>query len=155
MVSHLATLILAVGIFVPDSAPPQPTPAIRTIAVPGLHDIALASIDRDGPVIYIEPSHMSKAGAAARFFMAHEFAHHDLGHVLAQAMGDPRTHSKWLRRSMELAADCAAASTLTFQGDTQALEAAFDFFEAQGSQAADSAHPPGHKRAEMIRRCAH
>lgn len=145
-----AVVVFALAFAAPATAEANP----RVQAVPGLHDVAVASWDQGGPVIYVNPAAMNAAGHAARFFMQHELAHHGLGHVVSMVMGDPRTQNAWLRQGMELAADCAAARRLATQGDWQALQSAVALFSSQGFGAATPLHPAGAQRAQTIRQCA-
>ena len=122
---------------------------IREVANPAISDAAIASYDAYGPVIYYNPVAMNRLGAAGRFVRAHEYAHHHLDHVRRSATG-----TGWLRKSMELEADCMAAQTLAAEGDWIAIQAAAEQFARQGPYQGSPLHPPGIVRARQIIQCA-
>lgn len=124
-----------------------PYQTIREIPVFNLPDIAIASMDENGPVIYINPILADTVGPwVTEFFRAHEFFHHRLGHLQdSEALADPLQ-----RREMEIHADCEAAKVVS----PHAVLAAVEFFIAtQGPTRADALHPTGYERANAIRLC--
>ncbi len=126
------------------ATPYQP---IREIPVVNLPDIAIASIDQHGPVIYYNPILTEMVGPwVTEFFRTHEIFHHRLGHLMDRdALADPEQ-----RLEMEKQADCEAAKVVS----PYAVLAAVEFFIAtQGPTRVDALHPTGYERAETIRLC--
>lgn len=128
-----------------------PSELIREIPHLGLADIAVASHDAGGPVIYFNPLLQLKVGPwVSEFFRAHEFFHHHLDHLSLQQLHDEPTSYFSLMRSFERAADCEAAKVVS----PYAVLAAVEFFIAtQGPTRPDLLHPTGYERAATIREC--
>lgn len=63
----------------------MPQNGIREIPVPTLNDIATASFDQYGPVIYYNPYVVNQVRPlVSAFFEAHEYGHYFLVHVTAK-----------------------------------------------------------------------
>lgn len=115
--------------------------------------IASASLDSFGnPVIYIDPSAMSNWTASRMFTIAHECAHHILGHSLPQGMWF-RSMNFWATREQELAADCWAAQQLRAILGIQDLQRTIAQFSNQGPMPQGN-YPSGLERASVVARCA-
>ena len=128
-----------------------PTELIREIAVDNLPDIAIASFDQHGPVIFFNPSLNLAVGPwLSEFFRAHEIFHHKLGHLQRQRFIKSPYSRMMLHQKFEKEADCEAAKIVS----PYAVLAAVEFFVyTQGPTRADLFHPTGYARAETIRRC--
>lgn len=142
------SLVLTLGfglVLLAGSAEAQSIREIPSMNVPD----AQASYDAYGPVIYYNPVALQQMGPhLAAFLVAHEYAHHALGHL--RYLGSP----PHIVKQLELEADCQAARTLAMQGNWMALQAIFQHFSSQGGSAADALHPTGIERATMVARCA-
>ena len=117
-----------------------------------LRDVAVAGFEHGRPVIYYNPTLMSRVGPQlADFFFAHEYGHLFYGHTGA-ALTDAIDDLSDLRRHQELAADCYAARALSLT-DAVAVEAAVRFFSRMGPFRFDNLHPSGAQRAARILAC--
>jgi hypothetical protein len=125
--------------------------AIREIANPNLPDVAIASIDAQGPVIYYNPRITQQAGPyLSEFFRAHEYGHHHLGHLYREQFQANPYNRAWVRQSYEKEADCYAARRIS----AAAARAAVSFFnQIQGPNRPGWYHPTGYERAAVIIRC--
>lgn len=127
---------------------PSSTPRIREIETTQIQDIAIAAMDVYGPVIYINPQAAAYAGYSfTQFTRAHEYGHHNLGHVVA-IMNNPYG-TAWLRPGMEFAADDSACSYFLGMGNTRLLWEVVNFFRTHPSPG-DATHPPSWERANRI-----
>ena len=128
-----------------------PSELIREVAVQGLPDIAIASFDQHGPVIYYNPELNIAAGPwLSEFFMAHEHFHHRLGHLQRDQFVTKPFSRIMLRQKFEHEADCEAAKVVS----PYAVLAAVEYFVyIQGPTRVDALHPTGYERAETIRLC--
>ncbi len=136
---------------VPADAAPWDMP-IREIPMSGLDDIAKASYDALGPVIYYNPTTVAQVPTkVATFVRAHEYAHHTLSHLTRSTNAvTPWGHAK-VRQDWEKEADCLAAQVV----DADVAEAAAEFFEKKiGAVQVDWFHPTGYDRAVHIRKCS-
>jgi hypothetical protein len=150
MVIGLAAL-LGAGSSTPSAAPGAPR--VREIPDVALGDVAVAVYDSVRPVIYYNPTLMTRFGPElAAFFMAHEHAHITLKHTRSGALlTDPSTRDHLLQQK-ELEADCLAARSLGTEGRDASL-AAVRFFSQLGDRSFDTEHPTGTTRAERILSC--
>ncbi len=130
--------------------PPQ---SVREIPNPQLPDIAMASYDAFGPVIYYNPILAQRLGILiTMFFRAHEYGHVYLNHyqkTMFQTNPFARIH---LSQKYELEADCFATSELCKINRNAVLEA-IKFFNSQGPILRDVYHPSGTIRAQNIKNC--
>ena len=127
---------------------------IREIPNPNLPDIAMATFDRMGPVIYFNPIIAQRVGPhVAEFFRAHEYGHHNLNHIQRGMMTDPFSR-RWVRRGLEKEADIWATQTLFQQGNTMAIEAAVRSFRS-GTMQPSPNHPHPIQRASYISQYYH
>jgi hypothetical protein len=124
---------------------------IREIAVPTLPDIAMASYDQFGPVIYYNPIITQQVGPyVTEFFRAHEYGHHVLGHIQREFFDANPYNRAWVRQSYEREADCYAAKNASIF----ALRATIQFFAlVLGPNRPDWYHPTGYERIAVIRNC--
>jgi hypothetical protein len=130
----------------------QVCPQVREVPNLQLNDIAMASMDAFGPVIFYNPVVVQQAGPLLNaFFRAHEYAHVCLGHV-QQLLGANPLVQAWLSPQLELQADCAAAKSLRGL-NPQALQAAIQLFTSQGPIQQRPTHPAGTIRAQNIAGC--
>lgn len=109
---------------------------------------ASATVWRNQAVIVIDHSQFSSP-FWLHFVIAHECAHHVLGHTLPNGMWFRQTNH-WATASQELGADCWAARTV----HSQAALFAYRHFLQQGNSSGGPGYPTGYQRAENIRRCA-
>jgi hypothetical protein len=124
---------------------------IREIPVPTLNDIAIASFDQYGPVIYFNPYVVQQVGPlVTAFFQAHEYGHHNLGHVSAKIFNPNNRYIQiWLTLNAENAADAYAVHYHVSKGNKAVLQAAYNrfvYFPNNG----DATHPPSVVRAQNI-----
>jgi len=128
---------------------------VRTVPVPALQDIAVASFDQFGPVIYYNPFKTQQAGPAfASFTYIHEYAHVVKGHVTKIMMAaDPYARIE-ISRAAEIEAD-KYATDYWAKKDMSVVQGAIAFFEASSfSNLGDLTHLPAYVRAQNIRRWA-
>lgn len=130
--------------------PPQ---SIRQIPVPTLNDIALATLDSYGPVIYFNPHITQQVGPlVTAFFEAHEFGHHHLGHVVAGIFNRNNPYIQmWLTLNAENAADEYAVRYHAQKGNKAVLQAVCHFFTNHPNNG-DKSHPPSNVRVQNIQR---
>jgi hypothetical protein len=114
---------------------------------------AVASRDTAGnPIIYIDPTIMGNWTMSRMFTLAHECAHHKLGHSTPQGMWW-RNSNYWSTRAQELEADCWAAQELLQIGDVADLRRTIVQFASQGPMPPGN-YPSGTERAMNAARCA-
>lgn len=122
---------------------------IREIPINNLPDIAIASFDQFGPVIYYNPIGVQQAGPyAAAFFRAHEYGHHYLNHIQRKLFLSNPYNTQWLSIQIEKEADKYAFNT--FRHNRSVLLGAIEAFEAQGYMT-DGSHETGIQRAQNIK----
>ncbi|MCG7855481.1 hypothetical protein MD537_00750 [Flavihumibacter sediminis] len=124
---------------------------IREIPISTLNDIAVASFDYQGPVIYFNPIVVQQVGPlVSSFFQAHEYGHHYLGHVTAKLFNPNNPYVQvWLSLNAENAADSYAVQYHVQLGNKAVLQAAYNrfiYFPNNG----DATHPPSVYRAQNI-----
>lgn len=117
--------------------------------------VAQAHIDRNGqPVIILDPTLQETAEQYRRVFLiAHECAHHRMGHAVKREQRKRRLLPK-LVRDHELSADCWAAETLARVGKDRTLRVMEDRFFRGGLYSPGGGYPAGVQRATIIRECA-
>ena len=117
--------------------------------------VAQARLGRDGqPVIVLDPQLSGPDESHRRVFLiAHECAHHRMGHV-AEAERRKRTRSRRVVRDHELSADCWAAETLAQARMDRTLRVIEDRFFRGGLYSPGGGYPAGIQRASIIRACA-
>ncbi len=117
--------------------------------------VALAKLNRAGqPIIVLDPVLEQPAERHRRVFLiAHECAHHLMGHVQAQALRE-RTRSRRVVRDHELSADCWAAEVLAKAGLDRSVRVMEDRFFRSGLYSPGGGYPAGVQRATIIRECA-
>ena len=124
--------------------------AVRTIPAPAnrIHDVARATRDAFGPVVYYDPNVISSMPRpVALFVFAHECGHHALGQIINYNLGVPPVPFV-----DEQAADCYGINQLV----TNSLigEADIDLIQRSFSRnGGDATHLPGPIRALNLRRC--
>jgi len=151
MLLCLAMAIISIDSFVYAWDPPS---AVREIAVPNLPDIAIASMDAQGPVIFVIPNvAMQTNHDFVTFSRAHEYGHIYLRHIRASFYTSNRYSQAWPQRTKENDADCIAAREL-INAEPQAVYTAISLFSAEGNGRADALHPTGSERAANIQICA-
>ena len=128
---------------------------VRTVPHIGLPDIAIASYDIFGPVIYYNPVIVQSVGPdVADFFYVHEQAHHKLPHFLKQQrVSNPYAYIA-LSKNLERKADQFAARVLA-QSNPEAVARVAEFFESMARSRPpwyrDPTHPHPSERAEIVR----
>ncbi|ESZ89341.1 hypothetical protein KT71_002883 [Congregibacter litoralis KT71] len=125
---------------------------VQEIADLSLTDIAMASYNRYGPVIYYNPDICFDVGPlVCEFFRAHEYGHHYRGHLKREYFEANQYNRTWLRRGYEKEADCWAAANT----HPKISLAAISFFVSlQGPTRPSWYHPTGYQRAQVISACA-
>lgn len=99
---------------------------IVEIPVPGLNDIAVASFDLLGPVIYFA-QHVGPVVSA--FFQAREYGHHSLGHVKSKLFNANNPYVQiCLTQNTENAADKYSIEYHVQLGNRTVLQAAYNNF---------------------------
>jgi hypothetical protein len=129
-----------------------PTPGIAQIPVPGLGDICTATMDQAGnPIICYNPQLMQQVGPlAAYFFIAHEYGHHKLGHIVLGANSANNPYLQvWLTMNMENQADAFAVDYWISRGDKRPIQAGCNTFMAINNPG-DQTHPPSALRAQNV-----
>ena len=124
---------------------------IREIPVPTLPDIAIASYDQWGPVIYYNPIVVQQVGPlVTAFFHAHEYGHHNLGHIAAKVFNPDNPYlQQWLTLNAENAADAYAVQYHVQFGNKAVLQATYNRF-VYFPNPGDLTHPPSVTRALNI-----
>ena len=147
----LVFLLTVLFASLPNAAPWDPPYPVREIPYPGLADIAMATADYAGPVIYYNPYLVQQFGPdLTTFFRAHEYGHIHLGHVEKLGSLGGQLSLVVDRKRIELEADSYAAAVLAGSGDWAALEAAYRFFYSQGHGRYSPIYPTGYERAQVI-----
>lgn len=125
---------------------------VPVVVVPNSQNASAARDQFGNPVIYVDPRVMSNWTMSRRFALAHECAHHMLGHTLPQGMWFRNTQY-WATRQQELQADCWAARQLARTHNVQDLRRMIVQFASQGPMP-QGAYPSGTERAHAAARCA-
>lgn len=115
-------------------------------------DRQLASARRDQlgrPFIHVDPGVVQNRTASRVFAIAHECAHHKIGHTTL--LGQAQRYSGGTR-TQELQADCWAAKALLRVGYTLDIHRTVQDNVLQGHFSANG-YPTGAERADLIRRC--
>ena len=128
-------------------------PGVEEVASDTIHDLAVAAVDREHPVIYYNPRLARRYGPElTRFFLAHEYGHLHFGHTRARFRDLPSASRDSILRLQELEADCYAASQDGAEARA-ATEVALRFFARLGPFRFDSEHPTGAQRASRVLMC--
>jgi hypothetical protein len=145
VILFLGTMTLAHG-----QTPDWHSP-VREVPDPTLPDIAFASADSAGFVIYYNPRTAAKVGPlVAAFFRAHEYAHIYLGHVTRLTFARDRYSRLWMSREGEIEAD-EYATRYFARHDPSVVEATIEWL-SEVPNPGDSTHLPGPVRARKIKR---
>lgn len=115
---------------------------------------SLAEHDDAGrPVIVLDLSLRLPARRFQRnFLLAHECAHHLLGHTSPDAVAMRRTHGAVVA-AQEKAADCWAAQFLGQLGRDDEAKAMAEFFYRRGTGLPGGGYPSGADRSTLIQHC--
>lgn len=125
---------------------------IREIPRTDITDIAIASYDQYGPVIYYNPIICEQAGPLlVAFFKAHEYGHHQLGHLQRELFESNPYNRVWVRRTYEKEADCWASEHVSPEVRNTAIQFFANF---HGGERPSWLHPTGYERATVITNCA-
>lgn len=127
----------------------------KVVVEPTAH-ISLATLDAAGtPLIVLDPR-LYSAGEEFRrvFLIAHECAHHLLGHVTEDNFA-LRSASRSAVRDQEMSADCWAAEQLAVVGEDRIVRIMMDRFYKSGFYSPGGGYPSGLQRSTIIRECAH
>lgn len=124
---------------------------IREIPVYTLNDIACASYDNYGPVIYFNPNICQQAGQLATlFFKAHEYGHHNLGHIIQRLWNANNPYvQEWLNKNMESDADAYAVRFWVEQNNIQVIQAWVNAMWTINNMG-DNTHLPSQIRATNV-----
>lgn len=148
--------------------------SVPTFALPSVAGQARAVLEGgEKPIILIDGT-IARSDPYARFLLAHECCHHQRGHLVrlkersrqqelagrsdAPAEAGPHTalsafSSTDAQQSMELDADCCAATLLAERDDAEAVGAAAAAMEAYGAMPTGASYPAGRQRARIIAQC--
>lgn len=114
---------------------------------------AIADIDAAGmPYIIIDPDMFANWTNSRLFVLAHECAHHKLGHT--RGLGRVERMSPWGTRSQELAADCWAAKALLERGAHFDINRVIRNHLNMG-HVSRGGYPSGVERARNVSRCVY
>ena len=128
-------------------------PGVAEVETDSIRDVAVAAVDRDAPVIYVNPQLARRYGPLlTRFFVAHEYGHVQLRHTRAGLFSLSARLRDSVLVAQELEADCYAAQ-LEGADAVAATEAALRFFARLGPFRYDAQHPSGAQRAGTLLRC--
>ncbi len=129
---------------------------ILTYIVKDLSGHARATVlENEEPVIYLD-AFRSKDAAYSRFLLAHECCHHTRGHLKRLQRYRRQGALLMLARtnhSLELDADCCAATILREEGDEAAIKAGQRVMEGYGVRPTGRRYPAGLLRASVIGQC--
>jgi hypothetical protein len=123
---------------------------LPVIVEPNRQD-AEATYRNGSRVIILDPGVMGNWTLSRIFTLAHECAHHGLGHVSLTGIY-ARAHLN-ATRDQELSADCWAAKSLAEFGYYEEIERSIDDMSSMG-HIAQGTYPSGKDRARVIARCA-
>jgi hypothetical protein len=127
---------------------------VREVSRADLPDVAVASYDAYGPIIYYNPNVLAKVGPVlSAFFRAHEHAHISQKHIQREMFGANPYNRVGLRQSYEKEADCEAARVLARVSPAHVEQSAQFFETTLGPNRPDWLHPTGYERAAVIRQC--
>ena len=162
-----AVILAIAGLSAPTTAqqplqlPPPPGGGIQLpeLMVPagGRGFAGLATIFNGTPTIFYDATWIVNLGGigspAFRFLRAHEYGHHRLNHPLAQYSTHP-VLLPFLGYQAELAADCWAIRTLRSMQDGEAIQAAFQTYQAVlPPQDPGDGRPGGVVRTHNMQQC--
>lgn len=118
-----------------------------------IRTVSLARIDaRLGKLIVLDPILTTPAQAGhQRFLIAHECAHHVLGHTAPDGLNE-RVSDKGVT-DQELSADCWAAEALADPEYSEDARFVADMFFRQGLYSPGSGYPSGVQRSTVIFHC--
>ena len=123
-------------------------PTVRVLPNASLHDIAMATFDNFGPVIYYNPFVTNSVGdLATAFFMTHEVGHHNLNQAVRMS-GNPLAQM-WLNSNQENAADAYAVDFWVARSNVAIIQAGA-IAMWNNNNAGDATHPPSRIRAQNI-----
>lgn len=117
-------------------------------------NISIATMQYGRPIVLVGPQTAMALGPNIMgFFMQHEYAHHDLRHIIRN---DVNSASK------EAEADCQAAQALVRYGREDIIPQVVSWFDSQGCnynpatplQNVAEDHPCGTQRAQIVRECS-
>jgi hypothetical protein len=129
----------------------QSLSGIREVPAP-IPDIAIASFDQLGPIIYYNPQIVQRVGPAISAFMrAHEYGHHALGHLQRSLFViNPYTRIL-MAREAEIAAD-KFATEYWLRENPDVIHAVVEAFESPFTgNLGDITHLPTRDRAQLIK----
>lgn len=117
--------------------------------------VSLATVDPSGtPLIVLDPRLDAPWEKHRRVFLiAHECAHHRLGHVTPDNLA-LRSVSRGAVRDQEMSADCWAAEQLAQIGEDRTVQVMMDRFFKSGFYSPGGGYPSGLQRSTIIRECA-
>ncbi|HKQ03982.1 MAG TPA: hypothetical protein VJ464_02540 [Blastocatellia bacterium] len=115
-----------------------------------IDDIAVAAMEGDKQVVYVNKEKLDKLPAAARtFVLEHEFAHHVLRHVQALSTSGGFLNAQF-RRDQEEEADCYAARTFIARKKADDLKEVLAFVQTLPTT---TDHPLPSWRRDQISEC--
>lgn len=147
----LSTFFMLMLVFIVKAQLWQTPQEIRVIPNVNLPDIAIATYDMNGPVIYINPITMNKVGRETEaFFMAHEYGHHFLGHIINRLFNGNDTYMQvWLDLNMENEADRYAVDYWVDKDEIDVIRAWVNTMWAINNPG-DRTHEPSRNRANNV-----
>jgi hypothetical protein len=127
----------------------QTLTGIRQVAAP-INDMAIASYDQLGPVIYYNADIVRRSDPAVVLFIyAHEYGHHMLGHITRSMFVRNPYYNVLLGQDAEMKAD-DFATDYWLRHDPRVLERTVAFLSSPAGNMGDSTHLPTAVRAQRI-----
>lgn len=125
--------------------------SIREIPSYSLNDIAIASFDNYGPIIYYNPTICQEAGfLATMFFKAHEYGHHNLGHVIQRIWNANNPYvQEWLNLNVENEADRYAVRYWVSQNNVEVIRGWANVMWIYNNMG-DKTHLPSRVRVDSV-----
>ena len=120
-----------------------------------VYELARAMRDTRGdPVIVLDPTLRLPGHEARRVFLiAHECAHHVLGHT-DRAEIRKRAGSRQVVHDQEMSADCWAVETLVAAGEERVVRLMLEDFFRQGGISPGKGYPSGLQRSRLMLQCS-
>jgi hypothetical protein len=125
---------------------------VREIPVDTLNDLAMASYDSQGKVIYYNPDIARRAGPeVTAFIRAHEYGHLNLGHLERSMFVSDPYHHVMLQQEAEIEADKYATQYWMARAPGVVAAVIREFQYSAMANLGDGTHLPTPERAALIK----